>query len=67
MYSILASSDKQTHKLKGFTVMSDVERYEMLRHCRYIDEIITEPPWILTKEFITKHKVCLIEYFVTQR
>lgn len=37
--------------------MSDVERYEMLRHCRYVDEIITEAPWVLTREFMDKHKV----------
>lgn len=54
----IACSDEMTHKLKGFTVMTDTERYEMLRHCRYVDEIITDAPWILTREFMDKHKVC---------
>jgi len=39
--------------------MSDEERYEMLRHCRYIDEIITDAPWFVTQEFLDKHKVLL--------
>lgn len=46
--------------------MSDEERYEMLRHCRYIDEIITDAPWFVTQEFLDKHKVLyyIILYYI---
>ena len=37
--------------------MNDTERYEMIRHCRYVDELITDAPWTLTQEFLDKHKV----------
>jgi len=37
--------------------MTDVERYEAVRHCRYVDEVIREAPWELDEEFITQHKV----------
>ncbi|XP_077220376.1 choline-phosphate cytidylyltransferase 1-like isoform X2 [Tasmannia lanceolata] len=30
-------NDKVTHMYKGKTVMTDAERYESLRHCRYAD------------------------------
>uniref|UniRef100_A0AC11D453 Phosphate cytidylyltransferase 1B, choline n=1 Tax=Ovis aries TaxID=9940 RepID=A0AC11D453_SHEEP len=49
-------SDDLTHKFKGFTVMNEAERYEALRHCRYVDEVIRDAPWTLTPEFLEKHK-----------
>lgn len=50
-------SDDLTHEFKGFTVMNEAERYEALRHCRYVDEVIRDAPWTLTPEFLEKHKV----------
>lgn len=50
-------SDDLTHKYKGFTVMTEEERYEALRHCRYVDEVVRDAPWTLTQEFLEKHKV----------
>ncbi len=48
--------------MKGRTVMNDVERYESLRHCRYVDEVITDAPWNLTDEFLEKHKIDLVAH-----
>lgn len=50
-------SDELTHKFKGYTVMTEDERYDALRHCRYIDEVLRDAPWTLTTEFLKKHKV----------
>ncbi|XP_063811773.1 choline-phosphate cytidylyltransferase B isoform X2 [Pseudophryne corroboree] len=55
-------SDELTHKYKGFTVMNEIERYEALRHCRYVDEVITDAPWTLTAEFLEKHKIDFVAH-----
>lgn len=52
-------SDALTHKLKGFTVMNEDERYDAVSHCRYVDEVVRDAPWTLTPEFLAKHRVCV--------
>ena len=50
-------SDELTHELKGRTVMHDYERYESLRHCKWVDEVIEDAPWVLDDEFLEKHQI----------
>ena len=51
------TGDTETHKRKGLTVMSGKERAESVRHSRWVDEVIEDCPWILTVEFLEKHKI----------
>ncbi|XP_029375373.1 choline-phosphate cytidylyltransferase B-like [Echeneis naucrates] len=55
-------SDELTHKYKGFTVMTEDERYDALTHCRYVDEVVRDAPWTLTAEFLKKHKIDFVAH-----
>ncbi|XP_072994743.1 choline-phosphate cytidylyltransferase 2-like [Typha latifolia] len=55
-------NDEITHKYKGKTVMTDSERYESLRHCKWVDEVIPDAPWVITKEFLDKHKIDFVAH-----
>ncbi|KAJ6850132.1 choline-phosphate cytidylyltransferase 2-like [Iris pallida] len=50
-------NDEITHMYKGKTVMTEAERYESLRHCKWVDEVIPDAPWVLTQDFIDKHQI----------
>lgn len=51
------TGDAETHKRKGLTVLTGAERAETVRHCRWVDEVIPNCPWIVTPEFLAKHKI----------
>ncbi|KAF2013739.1 Nucleotidylyl transferase [Aaosphaeria arxii CBS 175.79] len=53
------TGDKETHRRKGLTVLSARERAESVRHCKWVDEVVEDCPWIITDapEFLEKHKI----------
>ncbi|KAL0835635.1 hypothetical protein Bca101_087524 [Brassica carinata] len=55
--SLRCCNDEITNKFKGKTVMTESERYESLRHCKWVDEVIPDAPWVLTTEFLDKHQI----------
>ncbi|KXN72542.1 hypothetical protein CONCODRAFT_77727 [Conidiobolus coronatus NRRL 28638] len=50
-------NDADTHSRKGRTVMNDQERYESLRHCKWVDEVIENAPWTVDQEFLDLHQI----------
>ncbi len=55
-------NDDLTHSKKGKTVMNETERYESIRHCRYVDEVVTDAPWVLDDEFLTQNKIDFVAH-----
>ncbi|PPJ59201.1 hypothetical protein CBER1_03030 [Cercospora berteroae] len=51
------TGDEETFKRKGLTVMSAKERAESVRHCRWVDEVIEDCPWIIDVPFLEKHNI----------
>ncbi|XP_050433276.1 choline-phosphate cytidylyltransferase A-like isoform X2 [Adelges cooleyi] len=55
-------SDRVTNARKGKTVMNDEERYEALRHCRYVDEVLKDAPWEIEDQFLTDNKIDFVAH-----
>lgn len=55
-------SDATTKRHKGNTVLTESERYESLRHCKWVDEIVQDAPWVITQEFIDNHKIDFVAH-----
>ncbi|KAI9817662.1 MAG: hypothetical protein M1826_001508 [Phylliscum demangeonii] len=51
------TGDADTHQRKGLTVLSGAERAETVRHCKWVDEVIENCPWIVTPEFMEAHHI----------
>ncbi|KAJ7160902.1 cholinephosphate cytidylyltransferase [Mycena filopes] len=43
------------HKARG--VMTHAERLEAARHCRWVDEIVADAPWVIDQAFIDKYQI----------
>ncbi|XP_065307900.2 uncharacterized protein [Dermacentor albipictus] len=56
------NSDHLTHTMKGRTVMNDAERYEAVRHCRYVDEVLRDAPWVIDDAFLQKNKIDFVAH-----
>lgn len=51
------TGDYETHMRKGLTVLSGAERAETLRHCKWVDEVIEDCPWVVSPAFLDEHKI----------
>jgi choline-phosphate cytidylyltransferase len=54
--------DESTIKYKGMPVLNEKERAESIRHCKWVDEVIENAPWIVTQEFLELHKIDFVAH-----
>jgi len=50
-------SDELVRDHKAIPVMTSSERYESVRNCRWVDEVIEDAPWVIDQEFLDVHKI----------
>ena len=50
-------SDKTTEGYKRKPVIEQEQRYEIVRACRYVDELIEDAPLIVTPAYLIKHRI----------
>ncbi|ETB61409.1 hypothetical protein YYC_01311 [Plasmodium yoelii 17X] len=50
-------SDIDTRKFKGQIVQTLDERTETLKHIRWVDEIVSPSPWVITPDFVEEHNI----------
>ena len=50
-------SDSSVESYKRKPIISEYDRYEMIRNCRLVDEVIEDAPLVLTKEYIKNNKI----------
>lgn len=58
MYLVVGvSGDRETIEKKGKIVMNEFERTEILKHCKWVDEVVCPCPWVITIDFLRKHNI----------
>ncbi|MAK56875.1 MAG: glycerol-3-phosphate cytidylyltransferase [Pusillimonas sp.] len=50
-------SDKDVSSYKRKPIIPQEQRYEIVRSCKYVDEVIEASPLVITEDFINKHKI----------
>jgi len=55
-------NDAVTQKMKGISVMTEHERYESVKHCKWADEVIEDAPWVVDQDFLDKHQIDIIAH-----
>ncbi len=60
-YLIVGIHSDETVKLyKEAPFFLEEERYEIIKNCKLVDEIIEDAPLIITKEYLLKHDISLV-------
>ncbi|KAF8889018.1 cholinephosphate cytidylyltransferase [Infundibulicybe gibba] len=51
------NSDELVKDHKARSIMTHAERLEAARHCRWVDEVIAEAPWVIDEAFLDKWEI----------
>ena len=53
-------SDEQITSYKRRPIFSEQDRYEIMRGCRYVNEVIEAAPLVMTKDFLLNNNIDLV-------
>ena len=53
-------SDKDVQSYKRTPIISHSDRITMIKHCTLVDNVIENPPLVLTEKFINENKIDLV-------
>ena len=55
-------SDKDIESYKRMPVINEKERYEIIKSCKYVDEVVENAPLNISMEFIKKNKIDIVAH-----
>ncbi len=50
-------SDEDVHRFKGKTVMDHKLRGDSVVHCKWVDEVLMDAPWVIQDEYLQQHNI----------
>lgn len=50
-------SDEIVRRYKASPVLTSVERYESVRHCKWVDEVVENAPWQIGRAFLEQYNI----------
>jgi ethanolamine-phosphate cytidylyltransferase len=54
-------SDKSVESYKRKPIIEDSQRYEIVKSCRYVDEVVEDAPLVITRDFIEQNSIdCVV-------
>eukprot|EP01017_Pseudomicrothorax_dubius_P045163 TRINITY_DN7769_c0_g3_i12.p1 TRINITY_DN7769_c0_g3~~TRINITY_DN7769_c0_g3_i12.p1 ORF type:complete len:199 (-),score=26.78 TRINITY_DN7769_c0_g3_i12:97-693(-) len=56
------NGDEDVKRYKGLSVMTENERAECVRHCKWVDEVIVNSPWVYGVDWLDKHKIDFVAH-----
>jgi cytidyltransferase-like protein len=53
-------SDKTVESYKRKPIISEQDRYEIIKNCKLVDEVIIDAPLVITKDYIKENKIDIV-------
>lgn len=55
-------NDEDVHRYKGKTVMDHKLRVDSVRHCRWVDEVLDDAPWVIDEAYLQRHRIDFVAH-----
>jgi len=55
-------SDEDVNRFKGKTVMDHKLRGDSVVHCKWVDEVLMDAPWVIQDDYLRKHNIDFVAH-----